>query len=239
MVRRHHKIDFASGALVFPGGKVDAGDMEEGLSQLCTAVPESLNDLPFYIAAIRETYEECGILLAKRQDTLNRLSNLELKELAPYRKKLVDESVTMAEFLRTENLIADTEGLQLFAHWITPDMMPKRFDTYFFLVHAPEGQKGIHDGTESVDSTWISPKKLLSDHDTGKRSILFPTRVNLSKLARFETVESALSHTRSEKIPAIQPWIEEREAGSFLCIPKDAGYPITEDSLDAILKNRG
>jgi len=117
--------------------------------------------------------------------------------------------------------------LVYFAHWITPERMPKRFDTHFFLAAAPPDQAAAHDGGESVDSVWIEPRLALAEADAGRRIIIFPTLRNLAKLARSHSVSEALGCAAREPVVTVLPWIEKGEAGLVLRIPEDAGYDVS------------
>ena len=237
MVVRHHQIDFASGALVFPGGKVTSADQEPDLVHYCNSAMH--DQLFFGLAAIRETFEESGILLAREQSTQQIVTHQRLSELAHYRDKLANDEITLGKFLKTEKLIADTKSLTRFAHWVTPEFVPKRFDTMFYIVQTPKDQIGEHDGSESVDSIWINPNQALNDYQEGRRTLIFPTRMNVMKLSQFQTVTEAITQSRADCIKTILPWIEERKKGQVLCIPKDAGYDQTEESLENIFKMGG
>lgn len=240
MVVRHHQIDFASGALVFPGGKTAKGDHDPGLREFCVG-DEDLSDehLALRVAAIRETYEEAGILLALPEGSSELIPGNRLKALKSYRQKLADGSMDILEFLKTESLRLAVDRLTLFAHWVTPEMMPKRFDTYFYLAEAPTDHLGVHDGSESVDSVWISPEQALAENEAGNQTIIFPTRMNIQKLARSRTVREAIETARDSSIMTVLPWVEKREEGTYLCIPAEADYGLTEESLDKVIKEHG
>ena len=137
MVVRHHKIDFASGALVFPGGKVDPQDGWPDMRTFCDGA-EGLADesLSLRIAAIREVFEECGILLARKDGQNTLLNATQLKSLEIYRNALNKKEVDMQTFVSKENLRLACDQLHHFAHWVSPEMLPKRFDTHFYLVSA-------------------------------------------------------------------------------------------------------
>jgi 8-oxo-dGTP pyrophosphatase MutT (NUDIX family) len=158
MVKRHHQIDFVAGALVFPGGRVDKGDSEAALRDHADGGAE-WNEImrAMGAAAIREAFEESGILLARDADTGELVSAERLERLERFRGALEKREVGLAELLRSERLRLAYDHLVHFAHWITPTNMPKRFDTHFFLAKSPLGHEGRHDGRESVDSIWISP----------------------------------------------------------------------------------
>ncbi len=231
MIVRHHQIDFASGALVFPGGKVDDGDGE--VRSFCEGV-DNLQDrsVSLMVGAIREAFEECGVLLARKRGETNVISGEKLTSLEHYRDQLNKGEISIAQFLEKENLILACDLLQPFAHWITPEMMPKRFDTHFYLAVAPEDHVAIHDGHESVDSIWISPKDALVGADEGNYTIIFPTRLNIEMLSESESVESAMELAIKRPIAPVLPWMDKREDGMYLCIPSDAGYQISETKME-------
>lgn len=225
MVVRHHEIDFASGALVFPGGKVDQEDLNNQMSKFIDKnVNINESDLGFLIAGIRECYEEAGVLFANSSDNDTRITKERLSELDVWRDRFNNKESSMHDFASQENLTFTVDDLIPYAHWITPEMMPKRFDTRFYLAKAPEGHEGLHDGSESVDSIWISPKKAIEDCNSKKRTIIFPTRMNLEKLAKFKNVEEAITSLKKEKIITVEPKIEKNDDGVFLTIPEEAGY---------------
>ena len=238
MVVRHHQIDFASGALVFPGGKVSSSDSDPGLRNKCKG-HESWDDdaLAFGIAAIRESFEESGLLLARRKDEESLINNSSLDALSHYRVKLEKSEITMDEFASQENLNIALDQLHHFGHWVTPDMVPKRFDTQFYLAKAPEDQDGSHDGCESVDSIWISPEQALKDADEGKLKVIFPTRMNLMRLAQYKNVQEAIESCEHQEVVMIMPWTEPRDSGAALCIPKDAGYDVAELPLELVMRS--
>ena len=233
MVVRHHQIDFASGALVFPGGKVDTKDIDPDIRDFIIPDKDYADEeLSFRIAAIRESYEESGVLFANYKEDENLINNEKLEELHRWRDKFNNNETSMQEFAKKENLKFSTESLIPFAHWITPDLMPKRFDTRFYLAAVPDGHQGIHDGNESVDSLWISPKQAIKDCLSEKRTIIFPTRMNLEKLRNSKTVEEALSNARKHRIVTVLPKLEKTEEGVFLTLPKDAGYGDVKESIE-------
>ncbi|MGB1253339.1 MAG: NUDIX hydrolase [Candidatus Promineifilaceae bacterium] len=235
MVVRHHKIDFASGALVFPGGKVDPQDRAQGLRAFCDGAAETDDKtLSFQIAAIREVFEECGILLA-RKDGANALLNAEqVTALASYREALHKNKIDMQSFVTQENLRLACDQLHLFSHWVTPEMLPKRFDTHFYLVHAPDDQVGIHDGHESVDSVWISPQTALQDEKAGKRTIVFPTRLNLEKLGQSDTVQNAIQCLDASAAYEVMPKMRRKGIDVYLTLPEAAGYGNIEQLLSQV-----
>ncbi len=234
LVQRHHQVDFAMGALVFPGGKVDPTDREPGLRERCSGGPDSDDELAVSVAAIRETFEESGILLARPGTSEDLVSGEQLREIeSRHRDALNHGQTSLREIVDAEDLSLACDLLTPFAHWITPEMAPKRFDTHFFLVAAPPDQVAIHDGRESVDSMWTTPSAALADADAGRCTIVFPTRLNLMKLGRSQRVEEALAAARASTVVTVMPRIEQTEAGPVLRIPPEADYDLTDASLDA------
>lgn len=230
MVVRHHEIDFASGALVFPGGKVDKGDFD--VRDYCDGV-ESVDDtsVGLMAGAIREAFEECGILLAREKNASALISGDRLATLESYRDRIHKGEVTLTEFLEQEQLILACDKLQHFAHWITPDMMPKRFDTHFYLAAAPADHLAIHDGHESVDSIWISPDDAIKGSKEGQYTIIFPTLLNIEMLGESESVDAALKMAAERQVVTVLPRIEKRGDGRYLCIPAEAGYSVVEQKM--------
>lgn len=231
MVVRHHQIDFASGALVFPGGKVEESDADPRLAERCTGETEP-EFLPFEIAAIREAFEECGVFLARDAETGEMISGERLSTFDHYRDALNADTTTLLEILEKENLLLACGDIHRFAHWITPEFMPKRFDTHFFVAQAPPDHLAVHDGSESVDSVWVSPKKILDEAEAGKWTVIFPTRCNLQMMAAAKSVQELMDTARAREIVSVLPVVEQRDADSFLCIPPEAGYPVSEEKID-------
>ena len=223
MIERHRNIQFMGGALVFPGGRVNPEDAE--LTQDRQA--EIFSDFTFRVAAIREAFEECGVLMARDVSTGALVDDKRRESLEDYRKKLEDGSVTMSEFIQNQKLDLCVEMLVPFAHWITPEVESKRFDTMFYLAAAPLDHTAEHDGSESVDSLWIKPQQAIADGAEGRRAVMFPTRLNLEKLAESSCVEAALDAARASKIVTVLPEMH----GDVLHIPVEAGYSVSEESI--------
>ena len=236
MVVRHHEIDFAGGALVFPGGKVDRDDQqvaEIGAAETHDAINE-LDPLG-RIAAIRETYEEAGVLFARDARSGTVLDPRQFS-LADERKRLAAGDLRFSEFLHVQGLTLDTGALTPFARWIGPRHMPKRFDTMFYLATSPVDQTGSHDGSESVDSVWISPRQACCEADAGQRTIIFPTRRNLERLAQSGSIAEALAGAHAQPVLQVEPFIQDRDGERYLCIRDDAGYPVTSELLAKALR---
>uniref|UniRef100_E6VCM8 NUDIX hydrolase n=1 Tax=Rhodopseudomonas palustris (strain DX-1) TaxID=652103 RepID=E6VCM8_RHOPX len=227
MMVRNYQVEFASGALVFPGGSVDAGDRDiVARPELYAGVDGSVGPaLEFRIAAIRETFEESGILLARPRgsDTLVAASRAAEIEAA-HRKALCDGSIAFAQILADNELVLALDLLVPYAHWITPEKLPKRFDTWFFLAEAPPEQLGMHDGGETTDSIWLSPREALDGGDSGRFTLPFPTTRNLIRLGQQPSVAAALDHARAQSIVTVLPIMSKDGDKRLLRIPAEAGY---------------
>jgi 8-oxo-dGTP pyrophosphatase MutT (NUDIX family) len=220
MVVRHHKIDFASGALVFPGGSVDPGDHAIAADPVACGAATAMDerDRLSRVAALRETFEECGVLIARRRGSDEGLG----PRVAELDGKLLGRS--FSELIAAENLELALDALIPFAHWITPPILPKRFDTRFYIAAAPRDQIAIHDGSESVDSVWISPARALEAADAGTYTLVFATRLNLQMLGESADVASALAAARARQIVTVEPVAAKTETGYTMRIPIQAGY---------------
>lgn len=226
MVVRNHQIDFAAGALVFPGGTTDPGDSAPEMRGVCDGA-EGLDDaaLTVRVAGIREAFEESCALLARPAGSGDLVDGIRAAELGEkYRTALEAGEIDMLTFCQTENLRLAVDQLAFFAHWLTPIKMPKRFDTYFFLAAAPKDAGLSHDGQESVESVWITPAQALIDEAAGSRTIVFPTRLNLEKLGQYKTATEAITAAHKTPVVSVMPTVERHPDGRTLHIPEAAGY---------------
>jgi len=228
MVTRSHAIDFASGALVFPGGRVDPEDHALAADPaLCPPIPGvDAHGMAVRVAAIRETFEEVGVLLARPTGCPVMYGGETQAAIAERHRAAVHKSErTMAEVAAAEGFQLACDALVPFAHWITPETMAKRFDTHFFAVAMPWGQKGLHDGHESIDSVWIAPQAARDGVAEGRFRMVFATDLNLAKLARQTTTQAALEAAAATPIITILPQPERLPDGRRrLRIPLEAGY---------------
>jgi 8-oxo-dGTP pyrophosphatase MutT (NUDIX family) len=237
MMVRHYQIDFNSGALVFPGGSVDKDDHEIIANPSLYSGGDGLDaaELSFRIAAIRETFEESGILLARSKGSHSLVDARRAREIeAASRVALCESKTTFAKILTDNAIVLALDELVPYAHWITPEGMPKRFDTWFFLAAAPPEQVGAHDGKESTDSIWISPREALQGGESGRFKLPFPTTRNLIKLGKQSSVAAALDDSRGRKIVTVMPIMTKTESGRQLRIPLEAGYDGEVFAVDAL-----
>ncbi|MBV9509555.1 MAG: NUDIX domain-containing protein [Caulobacteraceae bacterium] len=232
MVRRHHQIDFVPGAMVFPGGKTHAGDHHPRWAERCigwAGTPET--ERPLRIAAIREAYEEAGLLIARRGDGEPFPGDERAQEA---RAAVAKDERSFLDVVELLDLRLDLEALTLFARWITPDIGPKRFDTWFYVARAASDQLAVCDGWETVEAEWISPKQALQLAAAGEREVIFPTRMNLKLLAEAGGVEDAIVRAAARPVVVVEPWLERRADGPVLVIPTDAGYGEVIEPLSAL-----
>jgi len=208
MIERHTGLSFAPGALVFPGGCLSQDDHTGG----------SDDGLALRMAAIRECFEECGILLARGRDGSG------LAERERYRRRLFDGELDFSAMLTSEGLVAADDLLVPFGHWVTPEIRPRRFDTLFFLAPAPPGQQAEPDGSEVVRCLWDRPSAILQSANDGQARLIFATRMNLARLSRFATVAEALADASGHPVVRITPEWVETEGGAELRIPQGTGY---------------
>lgn len=226
MVVRHHQIDSFSGALVFPGGKLEEADGDKSLRARCGGA-DGIDDaeLKFRVAGVREAFEECGVLLARKRGQRALIGAADLKGIEErWRSKLAKDEASIVDLVEAEDLEIATDLMTPYAHWITPTFVPKRFDTWFFLAEAPEDQVALHDGSESTDSVWIGPQEAIDEAVAGKRTLVHATTKNLELLAEGKTVAGAIAAAKTRKIVTVLPWVEARDGKKFLHIPEGAGY---------------
>ncbi len=236
MLKRNIRSDFVGGAFVFPGGRVDEDDIaiaNSGLVRLDGKtprldLPERDDKVEFYVAAVRECFEEAGILIAKYMGT-NKTVEFESQEIINkfqvYRNKLNSGEITFKEFLERENLYLPIGDIAYISHWITPVGPPKRYDTRFFVAAAPSDQVLMHDNFETVESVWIRPVDAFKLHEEGKFELIFPTIKNLEVLNMFKNSQEVLDFAINlETVPAIEPKLIEKDGQVMLLIPGDEGY---------------
>lgn len=213
LLERHLASDFAGGAYAFPGGKVGPEDQELAPERWRGAALASWRErlgvdadaeaLGYLVAAVRETFEEVGVLLAVRADGTTigpqELTSPSFRE-ARARLAARGEPWDWRPWLVAEDLVLDLDALALWSWWVTPEGQHKRFDTRFFIAAAPPQQVADHDRIEATDSVWTSPQDALAAQHRGEVTIIFPTRRNLETLARFPSSEAAIAAARAGEI---------------------------------------
>ena len=236
MVLRHKNIEFMGGALVFPGGSVDSGDGSTEMLEHIDVSARALDarERAWQIAAVREAFEEAGVLLARDPDSGAVIGATRLADVSSrFEAQLTNHNLDMPSLVSVERLTLALDELVPYAHWLTPEGRPKRFDTRFYLARLPADQAPVHDGSELVDSLWGRPADIVSDAHAGRWHLRFPTSLNLEKLSQFYSVDEALERTRATEVVKILPRSETKGGQSTLHIPAEAGYPITQAVFDA------
>jgi 8-oxo-dGTP pyrophosphatase MutT (NUDIX family) len=231
MVERHANIGFAGGAMVWPGGKIEASDADESWLAYATGLA-GLSPLhrAARVAAVREAFEETGLLLASvGGEPIGPLD----PDLTRQRGPIDRDASLFLPLIRSLGARLETQALQPFARWIPPPALHKRFDTHFFIARAPHGQTPVQDGTEAMDIVWIKPATALADLAAGRRKIIFPTARNLELLGVAPDVETAFAQAAARPQDAIvQPVIHD----GVLRIRDDLGYPVTCEPLSSALR---
>src|SRR5436305_7592851 len=209
MVRRVIQSDFAPDVFVFPGGPGSAADRAAAQAeQIFTPVapgkahPEGRTLLGngTRAAAIRELFEEAGVLLAYRGEQVLAIGEEDVARFDNYRQAFNQRKGSLIEMARAENLRFATDRLGYFAHWITPEGMPKRFDTHFFITTAPAEQEAAHDRLETSEGVWIAPPEALARAEQGTFPLVFATIHQLRDLATFGSVKEALASTTTRHV---------------------------------------
>jgi 8-oxo-dGTP pyrophosphatase MutT (NUDIX family) len=225
MIERHAGAVFAGGALVFPGGRLDPEDAAPLLLARCRAAPgEDASAMALRVCAIRETFEEAGILLARVAGAEEMLSAAQLGAITARLEAKLGRAPDFTALVIEGGLELATDLLVPFAHWVTPKPRPRRFDTYFYLAPAPAAQEAVHDGSEAVDSIWVEPAKAAADGAAKRVKMIFATRFNLLKLARSLDREAAFAAARIAKIVTVCPEYRDTPEGAMWEIPLEAGY---------------
>jgi 8-oxo-dGTP pyrophosphatase MutT (NUDIX family) len=212
LLRRNARSAFLPGAHVFPGGSVEEADFSPEMDGLCQGLgfdrahriirdawpPEK--SLGFFVAAIREAFEESGILLAGGGGGWPPADEKQGARWPGERAEVNADPSVFASRLRDRGLRLATDRLIYFAHWITPEASPIRFDARFFLAAVPPGQDASPDGREIVEARWISPREALEENGLGRLALAPPTLHSLRELEVFRTVDEAIASTRGKSI---------------------------------------
>ena len=209
MARRSRRSSFVPDAYVFPGGGVDAADREPELLARLVGRPV-LPSPEFAIAALRELFEEAGVLIAS--DAAGRPAALDPARLSALRAER-HAGTPLVALLEREELYLNGRELTHYSNWITPLSEPKRFDVHFYLAPAPHGQSASVDAVEVHDGEWFAPGEALERAERGELTIIFPTRKHLERLAVFSSLEPLLAHARARAVAPVMPY--ERDDGEF------------------------
>jgi 8-oxo-dGTP pyrophosphatase MutT (NUDIX family) len=222
-LERSAKMAFAAGALVFPGGRVDPDDY--ALAARYPAFDPA--DAAARIAAMRETLEEAGIIVGLAAD-------LPERAIRTARQALVEGSL-FSNWLDTNGHVLNLAALTPWARWLPNHPESRVFDTRFYIAALPEhAHPASVDATENVQLFWATAAEAMARSDAGTVQIIFPTMRNLERLAAVPRHADAVAHARAFPVRAITPHYQEREDGRYLCIPTDAGYPVTAQIMTEV-----
>jgi 8-oxo-dGTP pyrophosphatase MutT (NUDIX family) len=233
-MRRHLKSKFAAGDFVFPGGKIETDDNPDDAVDWCRglevkgaarrlrleAAPRTA--LGYWVGVIRETFEEAGLLLAV--DAGGREVAMDAPRFAEHRRACHVDNRAFWAMVRAEGLKLTTDRLVYFAHWITPEEQPLRFDTRFFAAPAPPGQQAIGDDYEMTDLKWLTPAEAVDAQRRGEISLRNPTVKNLLLFDGATSTTHALDRLRDRPVPTIRPRIVMEGSERKVLMPDDPGY---------------
>jgi 8-oxo-dGTP pyrophosphatase MutT (NUDIX family) len=236
MLRRNLESDFVGGLYVFPGGAVDEADRHADLEAVCRGRSDDeasvllgtdSGGLAFWVAAVRECFEEAGILLAHGRDgAVVSFADEEVAERFRVHRKGVDSGQRrLVEVCETEHLQLAVDQIHYFSHWITPVGAPRRYDTRFFVAAAPPEQVPLHDDRETIAHLWARPADALARHERGELDLILPTIKNLEAIARFDSSGSLLAAAATiARVPAVLPRVGRDDRGVRILLPGDPGY---------------
>ena len=239
MLRRTFNAAFASGMFVFPGGKVDDVDGVDEIAELCDGLTDTHassllgianGGLAYWVACIRECFEEAGVLLARHESTgdVVRFDDEETAQrFEAERENIHDGSVALLDLCKREGLRLTTDDIHYVSHWITPMGERRRFDTRFFIARAPQAQEPLHDDGETIESFWISPQEAIERAHEKDLMLMPPTKANIEFLLPFKTADEVLAAAAQVGTPqTILPKLKIDSDGRVLGIamPGDPDY---------------
>lgn len=227
MVRRNDRVAFMAGAYVFPGGRVDDTDAPEpagacdGLVGMGRCADLSAEDEARYrVAAIRELLEEAGLLLARRGGRLVDHATAEAVRAE------IDPNGAFVEQLAARGLSVALDAVMPFAHWVTPEIEIRRFDTRFLLARVPEGQDASHDAGEMTALEWVAPTDAIARARQAEMLLPPPTWLTLARLSRFASIDAAWQWAAETPIVRIQPGFFQDHRGTIFTLPGAPGFPL-------------
>lgn len=239
LLRRNLQSDFVGGAYVFPGGAVDEADRHGDLERICRGRSDDSasaqlgidsGGLAFWVAAIRESFEEAGVLLAvpeSSDDVISFADPPTAARFAEHRRAVDSGEARLADICEMEGLRLDAGRIHYFSHWITPLGPPRRYDTRFFVAAAPAEQVPLHDDRETIANLWVTPADALERHRRGELDLILPTIKNLEALGRFSRSSELLAHAQAiSEVPTIVPRVVSDEGGVRILLPGDPGYDL-------------
>jgi len=236
MLRRNLNSDFVGGAYVFPGGGVDEADAGPAAQRLAFGLDDDTastrlglvaGGLAYYVACLRELFEEAGLLVACDEEgaPFRFVDAATVHRLAAHRRAVNASTLGFVAMMDHETLRLDLRGIAYLAHWVTPVGPPRRYDTRFFVSLAPNDQTAACDEGETIADQWIRPADALSAHERGELDMIFPTIRTLQSIAHFETARAVLDHANAlPTVAKTEPRIVERSGRVVILLPDDDGY---------------
>ena len=243
LMRRHARQSFMGKAFVYPGGQLDDSDCDPGLADRANGLTaeqakQFLNEpdlsdemaLGLFFAAVRETFEESGVLLAQwaSGEKIDFTDNQTRQRFARYRDRIHDQEMTLRDLAGKENLAFRLNDLRPYARWVTPEAEKKRFDTRFFLATLPAGQKPLHDSREMTETLWVKPEKALLKQNKGDMLLMPPTMKTLEEMANQSSLSDMFALASPTSIQPIMPQVAIEGDSIVIKLPHDPDYTIAE-----------
>jgi 8-oxo-dGTP pyrophosphatase MutT (NUDIX family) len=227
LLRRTRGMPFAGGMTAYPGGGVDPrdGDVETAWAGPSPAQwagafgCDERTARELVCAAVRETFEEAGVLLAGSADGSDVVPDVSGDDWEAQRQALLERELSLSELLADRGLALRSDLLRPFAHWVTPPVEPRRYDTKFFVAALPVGQEARHVTGEADEASWLTPAGALAELSAGTRPMLPPTIHTLGQLAPFPDVAAALAGSPPEPLHPISPTFEDEPDGRWAVLP--------------------
>ena len=240
MLKRNLASEFVAGAYVFPGGSLDPADGGGAAEELCRGLDDATasdllgveaGGLAFWVAALRECFEEAGVLLAQPRDAADGTAVLDTTDAAvrarfeAHRLEINEGRKGLLAVCREEDLVLPADTVHYVSHWITPELAPKRFDTRFFVTAAPPGQVAHHDEGETIATIWVRPSDALARFEAGEIELLPPTIANLEELGVHTSTEEVMAWARAvTDVPTVLPIVLIEDGQLLVLRPGDDGY---------------
>lgn len=248
MLRRNLSSEFVAGVYVFPGGAVDPDDGGPESERLCRGMTDAAasttlgvdqGGLAFWVAAMRECFEEAGVLLAQRRhdpagegsQPLDTSDPEVARRFAAHRDAVNQGRLRLVDVCQQEDLLLTADTVHYVAHWVTPELFPRRFDTRFFVTVAPPGQVARHDDGETIATIWIRPEDALARGESGEIDLLPPTMANLRSIRPFGSTAGVMAWAAGlTEVPVVLPIVIVEDGHVLVLRPGEDGY---EQALDA------
>ena len=242
MLRRNLASEFVAGAYVFPGGSVDPEDRGPRAAALCQGRTDDeasailgieSGGLAFWVAALRECFEEAGVLVARPADhgaagpgsLLDTSEPVVSRRFAAHRDAVNDRHSGLLDICQQEGLVLAADTVHYISHWITPELAPRRYDTRFFITAAPPGQVASHDDGETIANIWVRPADALAREAAGEIELLPPTIANLKGIEAFRSTGEVMEWARGvTDVPTVLPIVLIEDGHVLILRPGDEGY---------------